>query len=210
VSTAKIEYQNVETLNLTAGTAANDQINLQLVAPPISASNPGLPAKMSFDGGAGGGDFLTITGTAGADAITVGSAGLAQRSQIELARMEFFKFFGLGGNDSLAAGSLLAGTQTWMVGDAGNDTLVGGRDSDTFEGGIGNDIAFGYNVADLSILNNGEDLLVGGAGEDELHGGFGDDVLLGGPGFDALYGHAGNDFLCADHDVTVNNLHDSA
>jgi Ca2+-binding RTX toxin-like protein len=85
----------------------------------------------------------------------------------------FLYAFGLGGRDSITAGS----GGSYVDGGDGDDTLTGGSNSDVFFGGAGND-----------ALN-------GGGGDDQLSGGVGIDVLNGGAGFDVLFGEEGSDML---------------
>lgn len=136
-----------------------------------------------------------ITGTAGADNITVigdilqgntaldinGTTGSATNYTIDVAA----QIYGGDGNDTITGGDL--GNE--LYGEGGDDTLTGGRNADWLFGGDGND-----------TLNAGfgdGNLLVGGAGDDVLNGGDGSDWLEGGDGIDQLYGGAGGDILAS-------------
>ncbi|MEL6401359.1 MAG: serine hydrolase [Cyanobacteria bacterium J06626_4] len=83
-------------------------------------------------------------------------------------------------------GAYTYGTNTWIVGQAGDDQLIGTANRDFIVGMGGNDWLNG---------RAGDDGLNGAAGDDTLIGGAGDDVLLGGDGDDTLSGQAGNDSL---------------
>ena len=83
-------------------------------------------------------------------------------------------------------GAYTYGTNTWIVGQAGDDQLIGTANRDFIVGLGGNDWLNG---------RAGDDGLNGAAGDDTLIGGAGDDVLLGGDGDDTLSGQAGNDSL---------------
>ena len=79
------------------------------------------------------------------------------------------------------------GTESFLGGDNGNDTIFGGGKNDTIGGGNGNDVMFG---------KRGDDLIRGAAGDDLLNGGIGNDTLRG---------QAGND--TADYsDLTFNGV----
>ncbi|HET9186104.1 MAG TPA: hypothetical protein VFN82_08135, partial [Solirubrobacterales bacterium] len=83
---------------------------------------------------------------------------------------------GGGGNDAIEIdGSVPAGAQDRINGNAGNDTLVGGDGDDVLEAGEN------YNGPD-----NGNDTLDGRGGSDVLYADPGADRLLGGPGNDLL------------------------
>ena len=74
------------------------------------------------------------------------------------------------GNDNVSIDSAIT-RDTFIFGEAGNDTLSGGGGSDVIVGGDGNDKISG---------NNGRDLLFGSNGSDSLSGGNDDDILDGG------------------------------
>lgn len=79
----------------------------------------------------------------------------------------------------------------YILGTAGNDTLVGLHGHDAILAGDGADTLSG---------GAGDDFLSGEAGRDVLFGGGGNDAMLGGDGADMLYGDAGNDRLLAGAD----------
>jgi len=96
--------------------------------------------------------FSEIYLNAGDDVLTVTGAG-----------QEFLYSYGGDGNDDI---TYEGDVSSFILGDAGNDTLNGGA---------------------------GDDTLFGGAGDDSLLGGTGDDVIDDGSGVDTLDGGAGND-----------------
>ena len=91
--------------------------------------------------------------------------------------------FGLGGDDSLAAGNDAAlidggfGRDT-LAGGLGNDKLIGGRSNDRLEGNGGNDSLDGGSGNDLLLGGNGDDTLSDVAGADTLDGGSGNDAYF--------------------------------
>ena len=73
----------------------------------------------------------------------------------------------LGGqfNDTLT-GSVGAGGDNLLEGDAGSDRLFGLGGDDTLDGGAGNDLLQGGNGADVLIGGEGREIMVGGGGAD--------------------------------------------
>ncbi len=66
----------------------------------------------------------------------------------------------------------------FLLGTAGNDTILGGIGKDDLAGAGGNDLLLG---------NSGDDKLTGGDGNDVLNGGEGGDVMTGGAGNDTYH-----------------------
>ncbi len=83
----------------------------------------------------------------------------------------------------------------WLIGGAGDDTLIGSTGNDILDGGDGNDNLQGGDGRDVLYGGAGDDLLAGGAGRDVLYGGAANDTLDGGDGNDLLYGGDGADVL---------------
>jgi Ca2+-binding RTX toxin-like protein len=98
---------------------------------------------------------------------------------------------GLGGNDTLLAGSSI----DTLVGGTGNDTLNGGSGADRLRGEDGDDTLAGVAGNDTADGGAGFDTLFGGGGNDSLLGGDDDDSLLGHDGLDSLNGGSGRDTL---------------
>ena len=148
-------------------------------------------------------DTLAVTGTTGANLLTVTYDGTALSivdgnavSQVESVTAD------LGaGTDTLtyfASNSALtvdlgAGTATGftaiagienVTGSTGTDTLTGDGNANTLDGGTGADALYG---------GGGGDILYGGAGADQLNGGSGGDLLIGGAGADVIDTGAADD-----------------
>lgn len=128
---------------------------------------------------------LEITGSAGADVITVLNSGGVFATPI--------LFTGRGGNDRFDA-SLATGSTT-LLGGAGGDTLMGGADDDFIIGGSGKDVLSGGIGADRLYGRSGPDTLAGGDGNDTLRGGSGRDAIYGGQDSDILNGGGGFDTI---------------
>jgi Ca2+-binding RTX toxin-like protein len=86
---------------------------------------------------------------------------------------------------------------TYILGGAGNDTLIGGDQIDNLVGGGGKDRLEGNAGNDRLSGLAGNDTLLGGGGKDRLYGGDANDLLVGGTGSDRLFGEAGHDLLLA-------------
>jgi Ca2+-binding RTX toxin-like protein len=146
------------------------------------------------------GGRLTVTGTAGNDAISIGVSGSTLLATLNASTLSFnaasvlaIDLFGGDGNDRIDASA--AAVPVYALGGAGRDTLVGGAGSDTLTGGGGNDALAGNAGADRLNGHGGHDGLEGGEGADRLYGDDGDDALVGGGGVDRLWGGLGNDLL---------------
>lgn len=136
--------------------------------------------------------ILSITGTAGADSISVTldktgkSIGVSvgrSVSTFSLASVKQINIDAGDGNDSIAL-QRSDGTRAVPVG----SSILGGNGNDIITGGAGADSIFG---------GNGNDQIFGMAGNDNLNGNIGDDTINGGDGNDLLNG-AGNHFAIAD------------
>ncbi len=79
------------------------------------------------------------------------------------------------GNNQALLGSITLGSNDYLQGGTGNDSLNGGN---------GNDWIRGY---------GGDDTLLGGSDNDTLYGDEGEDILNEGKGHDMLYGNSGSD-----------------
>ena len=122
---------------------------------------------------------VEIDGTTGNDTITVTKSGSAQGKvvvKINGTNKGTFSFtggiviHGGNGNDSISIDGGIT-RDTFIFGEAGNDTVSGGGGSDVIVGGDGNDKLSG---------NSGRDILIGSNGSDSLSGGNDDDILDGG------------------------------
>jgi Ca2+-binding RTX toxin-like protein len=88
----------------------------------------------------------------------------------------------------------------YMVGGAGNDTLVGSDEDDSIDGNGDNDTISGRDGQDIIDGGGGTDTINGGSGVDHLYGGSEADTISGGEEGDFLYGEGGADELRGDDD----------
>lgn len=164
----------------------------------MMAASP-LPAAVK-------GGVLTVTGTAGADMITMG-LNPADQSQIVVdvnhktyafARkgIKGIRVDGKTGNDFIGIDPTAGQVRlpVTLIGSAGNDTLVGGTGNDSLDGGAGNDTLLG---------RAGNDTLLGGAGNDWVDGEAGNDVMSAGLGKDTLVRAAGSDRVTSSRQSAV-------
>lgn len=152
-------------------------------------------------------DEILVLGSAGADTIAAGSAGLAHTGDGDAdvtmsplpARLEIRGLGGvnvLTGRGGSGAGTDFPNVLVLRAGDLG-DTLTGGDGNDELYGGAGDDTLSG---------RDGNDTLDGAAGVDSVAGNDGDDQLTGGPGLDSLIGGGGADTLRGDDGEADANL----
>jgi Ca2+-binding RTX toxin-like protein len=152
-------------------------------------------------------DVVVVTGSAGADSVSIGSTGMSFTSDgdgdVSMSPLPgAIEVLGLDGADTLS-GKGGAGTGTdfpnklVLHGGDGADALTGGSAADELYGGPGNDVLSG---------RDGNDKVDGGADNDSVAGNVGDDELIGGPGVDALIGSDGDDLLRGDDDEADTNL----
>jgi Ca2+-binding RTX toxin-like protein len=85
------------------------------------------------------------------------------------------------GNNTVFGGrgddTLLAGTDDFIFGEDGNDTLISTGSGNRLYGGPGNDM----------LVANWRDFVAGGEGDDIIFAGLGDNTLVGGPGRDQFW-----------------------
>ena len=102
---------------------------------------------------------------------------------------------GLDGNDNIvlneAQGAL---PRAFLLGGAGNDTLIGGAGVDLLLGGSGNDFLRGRGNEDRLLGGSGNDTLLGDRGNDRVFGQSGADLLIwnNGDGSDLMDGGTGD------------------
>lgn len=89
----------------------------------------------------------------------------------------------------------LANWASWILGDAGANTLNGTSGDDTAAGKNGNDTIIGGDGDDALNGGAGDDTVSGGNGNDQVYGDAGNDSLKGGAGNDTLVGGADNDYM---------------
>jgi len=155
------------------------------------------------------GSTATLTGTDAADAITVGRAGdqltfaMNGRTQsVAASTVEVVKVLAGGGADTVTVGPDVIGA--FILGEAGDDSIVGSDRGDQIDAGPGRDYVDargdhdrvrGGDDADTLTGGAGKNVLFGDAGDDRLNGSGGRDELVGGTGNDRLYGRGGDDRL---------------
>ncbi len=116
----------------------------------------------------------------------------------DLAPVQKYLIYGLGGNDTLTGGSKsILGDE--LYGGDGNDLLYGLDGTDQLWGGDDNDTLYGGKGRDRLWGEDGDDILSGGEDNDNLYGGAGNDHLNGGTGQDAMGGGQGDDTYYVDH-----------
>ena len=101
---------------------------------------------------------------------------------------------GGAGNDTIAA---VAGTND-LRGGEGNDSLLGGSGFDSLNGNKGDDTLIGVSqVGDWLLGGQGNDLIdaTGASGHDSINGNIGADTIMGGPGGEMLRGGRGDDVI---------------
>ncbi|MFT3787345.1 MAG: calcium-binding protein [Tepidisphaeraceae bacterium] len=147
------------------------------------------------------GGTLKLTGTNGADTITVyTSSGFVNAVRGQVARsfeeesVSRVEIDAGDGNDRVDCTSLTS-APAYIFGGIGNDELSGGIRPDTITGGAGKDTIRGSDGDDRLNGAGGHDKLYGETGNDRLYGGAGDDVLDGGGNVDRLWGDDGADTL---------------
>jgi hypothetical protein len=91
-----------------------------------------------------------------------------------------FAVKGLGGDDTINAGTASPPVPIILDGGLGNDTIIGSRGDDTIIGGGGNDILDGGGGADTLLGGDGDDTFIWnpGGGSDVIEGQNGHDTLL--------------------------------
>ena len=84
---------------------------------------------------------------------------------------------------------------SFIVGTAGDDTLIGTNARDFIHGGDGDDEIKALGGDDVAVGGGGNDAVYGGTGQDLVVGSNGDDFLSGGGEADVVSGDSGNDIL---------------
>ncbi len=183
------------------GSAGNETVNLKLPTggfAPGATGEGGMP-EIEIDMALGAGvDTVIVTGSVGADHVTIGAAGINldgdDDADVTMTGVENLRVLGQLGNDVLSGGGgdgtgAAYARPLQLAGGDGSDTLIGGLGNDRLTGGAGSDIEEG---------GAGNDVLMGDAGDDHLAGGDGNDTLQGGTGSDIEAGGGGNDLFKED------------
>jgi Ca2+-binding RTX toxin-like protein len=154
------------TINDLTGTGVTD-VQLDLANPSGSGTGDGAVDSVVVNGTAAD-DVVTVAGSAGSLSVT----GLASKFTITGAEAaDALTIQGVGGNDTLQATLLAAGTISLTLnGGDGDDTLIGSDGSDTIIGGRGNDVLRGGAGDDVFTWNpgDGNDVVEGQGGDDTL------------------------------------------
>jgi len=198
VGSVLMRAQDVETLALNALGGADVVTVNDLDSTDVTALNLDLAV-----GGAGDValDTVVVNGTAGADVVAAFAAGTTVQvtgldPQVNVTGSEAVNdrliLNGLGGNDTLSAGALVALMLLTLDGGEGNDTLNSGNGADTLLGGSGNDTIDGNQGNDTALLGDGNDTFVWDPGD-------GSDIVEGQNGVDTLLfnGSAGAEIMTA-------------
>lgn len=162
------------------------------------------------------GSVLEVTGTGGADTITLTSDGATVivndngvQTSFAIATFTTVTLLGGDGNDIVVIDGPVPGV--YVNGQVGNDKIVGGDSNETLYGGAGKDQIDGRLGNDKLNGNGGNDKLFGNAGADRIYAGLGDDYLDGGSsgdrlfpegGIDTVLGQSGNDNIRSNDTLT--------
>ncbi len=152
---------------------------------------------------------LTITGTAGDDAITFTRSGAnevtatvnGQPTVFELDEFRDLVIDGLDGDDQIVIGDDSGGdaphrNAATVNSGAGNDTIEGGNSWWlNYDAGDGDDHVTAGTRESSGRLGAGNDTFVGGEAADQVWGDAGNDSITGNGGDDELFGGAGDDWI---------------
>ena len=145
-------------------------------------------AEISTSALMSGDDLITVQGTQspGADTsyIGMGYGG----NDVMVGGGTLSTFSGGDGNDTLQAATA---AQSYLRGDAGDDSISGGSGFDDSNGNMGNDTIHGNGGDDWSVGGKDSDLLFGDDGSDIVWGNLGNDTCDGGAGDDQCRGGQG-------------------
>jgi Ca2+-binding RTX toxin-like protein len=186
--TTKLEFENLEPLDMTGSSPDNLIINLPAGIDHDTSliphdqgvelvSNNGSFERTAFRVPAGGGALINFR-----DGNDVYDGTAANAGGIVVA--------GAGGNDALLGG---IGMDV-IFGEAGDDYIQGGSRPDQLFGGLGDDIVRGQGSDDLVDGGAGIDFLSGGGGNNTLVDIIGGDVIVTDNGYSALGGQARGPF----------------
>ncbi len=153
--------------------------DLTLVNLNLPAGTRGGLANTVLVSGTGGGDLVSVRGTAG-NVLVSGLHAFVRITGSEGDRDQLI-VKGLGGDDDLNASTLQAGVIRLILdGGAGNDTLVGSRGDDTLLGGDGNDFVEPFQGNDVAEMGAGNDTFEWdpGDGSDVIDGQDGSDTMI--------------------------------
>jgi Ca2+-binding RTX toxin-like protein len=184
-----MDNHGVETVDFNALGGSDSVAVHDLTGTGVSAVNVDLAGTLGGATGDGQADRVAVDATNGNDIVNVtGDAsgitvtGQAARVAIQHAEpTDDLLVAGLGGNDSISATGLAAGTiSARLDGGDGDDRIAGGPGVETLLGGDGNDSIDGNGGNDVADLGAGDDTFVWdpGDGSDTIEGGDGNDRMV--------------------------------
>lgn len=189
VGSVFLDVNDVEhfTLNVGGGT---DIVNVNdLSGTDATQVDISLAATIGGATGDSATDLVTVRGSSAADSIAITGAGTSVAitglpAAVNITNLEAandgLTVSGGGGNDTIDASTLPAGTVSLVFGGFdGNDTILGSAGADTLFGDDGNDLIEGNQGSDTAFLGAGDDafrwdpgdasdIVEGQAGTDEL------------------------------------------
>ena len=201
---------NTDTVTVTGASGSSETVTIDQAggafAPGATAESGAAEIEIAVNLGDAM-DRVVVLGTAGNDAVAVGTNGVALNADGDVdvtfaplpATLEVWG--GTGKNSITGQGTQGAGGRF-----LGRLLLHAGDEGDTLTGGDGGDELYGGDGADMLEGRLGADLLAGRAAADSLSGGDGNDTLLGGSGSDAFVAGGGDDFLDAVDGEADSNL----
>jgi Ca2+-binding RTX toxin-like protein len=201
---------NTDSITIAGATGSSETVTIDQSGGSFAPGATAEPAAAEIEIAVNLGDAMdsvVVIGTAGNDAIAVGTNGAALNADGDVdvtfaplpATLEVWG--GAGKNSITGQGTQGAGGRF-----LGRLLLHAGDEGDTLTGGDGGDELYGGDGADVLEGRLGSDLLAGRASSDSLSGGDGNDTLLGGAGSDALIGGGGDDLLDAVDGEAETNL----
>jgi Ca2+-binding RTX toxin-like protein len=185
-----MDVDGTEQVNFAALGGADTITVGDLTGTAVTAVNLDLSAPAGSGTGDGAADTLIVTGTNGADNITVAGAGtsasvtgLAAQVNIQGAEgaNDSLVVKAMGGNDGVSAAGLPSGVvKLTLDGGAGDDTILGSQGADMLLGGDGNDSITGNQGNDTAFMGAGDDVFFWspGDGSDTVDGQDGTDKLM--------------------------------
>ncbi|MGE0755391.1 MAG: beta strand repeat-containing protein, partial [Pirellulaceae bacterium] len=210
--TNAISYTGVETVNIDANAALTvtgtpDNDNFQVT--PLNADHDGRfthdrtpsvafgytdATSVTFAGGPGGDDVLSVLGDEAADAVAAGANTVTVDGSTVTAGpgIDELSVSGLGGNDNIVLTGFTTAIRVTARGGEGNDTLVGSPNADVFYGGIGDDVLVGGANNDILYGEDGNDRFGDPAGRDPAANDAGNDLFVGGSGSDQFFWDPGD------------------
>ena len=190
IGSVVMDLNGVETLEVNALGGSDTLAINDPAGTHLRTVRANLAGSLGGTTGDGAVDTVIVNGTASADTIIIEGSGtnasisgllaMITISQTEGAN-DRLQLNGLGGNDTLRAGTLSAGVAGLSLnGGTGRDTLHGSQGNDQLDGGEDQDVVDGNQGADLVLLGAGDDTFQWdpGDGSDIIEGQAGTDTLV--------------------------------